>query len=89
MPINDEQLSCDSSSKVNIYSTAAQADSRPTDQEKKMSWNLRNKPSGIPKVPKVPKVKAIKPIKPIEPIRPVKPIAPIGKEYYWVPDKKR
>lgn len=57
--------------------------------EARMSWNLRKKPTGIPKVPKIGKIKTIKPIKPIEGIRPIKPIAPIGYEYYWKPDKKK
>ena len=54
-----------------------------------MAWHLRKKPTGVKKVGTVKPIKPIKPIKAIQPIRPVKPIEPVGKEYYWVPDKKR
>jgi hypothetical protein len=49
--------------------------------EKEADWHQENR-SHQP-------IKPIKAIKPIEPIRPIKPIAPMGKEYYWVPDKKK
>ena len=52
-----------------------------------MSWQLRNKRTGIPKVSSVPPIKPLKPLKRIQPIRPVKLIAPVGNEYYWKEDK--
>jgi hypothetical protein len=54
-----------------------------------MAWHLRKRPTGIRKIGAIKPIKPIKAIKPIEPIRPIKPIAPLGKEYYWVPNKKK